>query len=122
MNSIAKRSLNFAFYIMIFKSLFDFIYLKVALCLKLVLISVHSWFNFPLFMLNLPRKLQKCNKSKTNPKRTQNEPKRTQTNPNFRTPNPILNQKTRIVTDFMDNFFYPKRTQIVFIPHQQNWY
>ncbi len=59
------------------KSLFDFIYLKVALCplwLKsLVLISVHSWFNFvPFVSLRGETKIQ--NEPKTNP----NEPKRTQ--------------------------------------------
>ncbi len=49
---------------------------------KLVLISVHSWFN----------------------QNTETNPKRTQTNPIFQTPNPILSPKTRILDNFRQHF------------------
>ncbi len=60
------------------------------LCLLWLIISVHSWFKSEM--------LQKCNKSKTNPKRTQ-------TKPIFQTPNLVLSEKTRILDKIRQYFF-----------------
>ncbi len=87
------------------KSLFDFIYLKVALCplwLKsLVSISVHSWFNFVAFVSFVVN----C---KTNPKRTQ-------TNPIFPRPNPILSPKTGIFDKFRKTFLCKTNPMVCYI-------
>jgi hypothetical protein len=99
-NYIAKRSHNFAFYILIFKFLSSLSLpgppkpRRRRLPLKsLVLISVHSWFNFVhfvSFVVKLP-------KMKT-------KPKQSQTKPIFRRSIFDFSKKTRIFEDFRQTF------------------
>ena len=130
MNSIAKRSHNnnqlsiidnqlqryktfFHFFFCNTKSLFDFIYLKVALCprwpknllnpcnlwLIISVLSCPSCTSCISWLKSARKMLQKCYKSKTNPKRTQ-------TNPIFPRPNLILSPKSRIFGKFRTTFLY----------------
>ncbi len=80
-DTIEKRSQNFAFYILIFKILFN---LYVSL--------------FPLWQKSAREKLQKCNKSKANPKQTQS-------NPIFPRSNIVLSEITGIFDKFGTTFF-----------------
>ena len=106
------------------KSLFDFIYLKVALCpqpalsehresngwLKsLVLISVHSWFNFVFFVyVACPERSRMGGESSENVTKMlqlQNEPKTNPNEPNFSEAKPHSKPKNQHFRQIYENLF-----------------
>ena len=67
-----------------------------------------------MFPFSVREKLQKCNKCKTNPKRTKTNPNE----PNFSEVEPHSKPKNTDSRQFHDNLFYAKRTQIVLVDFQ----
>ncbi len=104
---LTKYKTFFFFFLNNTKSLFDFIYLKVALCPlwpKNLLNPYNPW-----LIIRVLRELRgETKKSKTNPKRTQ-------TNPIFWRTNPILSPKMGIFDKFRQTFLC-KTNPICFYP------